>query len=141
MRSRGIGGKSVSRAPVAPTPPPVRNRDVLLVEDHVLGRAALTGYLMKRGFRVSPAISSRDAIQQAASGRFGVVLMDNIEKDKLVGMDGIETAWAIQKEHPRTPIIFVSGSADDPGYQKRAAQRSLRVSGWIPKPVPNVNVL
>jgi CheY-like chemotaxis protein len=128
----------VSRDPAVPTPPPVRNRDVLLVEDHELGRAALTGYLTKRGFRVSPAVSSREAIQQAASGRFAVVLMDNIEGDE---MDGIETTWQIHLEHPRTPVIFVSGSADDLDYRKRATQRHLKVSGWVPKPIPNINDL
>jgi DNA-binding NarL/FixJ family response regulator len=89
---------------------------LLLVEDNVkLQRALQTGLEATREVQVIEATEAgEDAVEKCASLAPDAVLMDV----RLAGdMNGIETAIAIRREHPRLPVVFYSIQDDDSYYR------------------------
>jgi CheY-like chemotaxis protein len=105
------------------------NRNVLLLEDHKLQRIALATHLTKRGFIVAQATSSSEAIKEASSNRFGVVVIDNIAGDE---MDSVEVAAKIHGIDPGASIMFLSGLPDKDSME-RAKQLDIRIERYITK--------
>lgn len=106
-------------------------QSVLLVEDKDTARDSLTRLLRGRGYEVTPASSGSQAILEAKQGSVSVVIMDINLGDE---PDGIDVAEEIQRLHPLTSFIFVSGYTDS-SHHKRAHEKNLRVGGWVEKPL------
>lgn len=107
-------------------------RKVLIVEDEKPSREALAKLLSKLRYGVTKAASGRSAINKAAKGSPGVVLMD-IRLGK--GIDGIDAACKIQGLRPLSSFIFMSAYSHEDNYKERVHASKIRVGGWLVKPV------
>lgn len=80
---------------------------LLLVEDDPNLRRLLEEALREAGYEVRPAAGSRDAVEIARDGPVDVLLTDV----ELPGMDGIQLAEEIRRQHPRVHVLYMSGHA------------------------------
>jgi CheY-like chemotaxis protein len=86
---------------------------VLVVDDSEVGRTLLLGQLSHLGYDAEAVDSGALAVDKAAGGEFGLILMDIF----MPGIDGIEATKQIRQQQltsgmRRIPIIAVSGGAD-----------------------------
>jgi PAS domain S-box-containing protein len=102
---------------------------ILIVEDDIVGRAALEVVLASLGAQVVSAESGEEALRHVLSTEFAVVLMDV----KLPGIDGYETTRLMRgvSRTRSTPIIFLTGFFRDPaevlrGYDTGAVDYLLK---------------
>lgn len=103
---------------------------VLVVEDEALTAMSLKMDLESLGVEVLKMVAmGEEAVTIAHETPPSLVLMDI----RLAGgMDGIEAAEAITKEHHDIPIVFMSGFATD--YIKRRADK-LNPLDFLEKPL------
>ena len=66
--------------------------------------------LQKAGYEVLTANSGKEALELAASRHVDLVLSDHL----MPGMHGIELAEQLKAEHPKLPVILLSGVNDLP---------------------------
>ena len=85
-----------------PTP---AKRSILLLEDSAETRAVLSRHLTKAGYEVLTANSGKEALELAASRHVDLVLSDHL----MPGMHGTELAQQLKAEHPKLPVILISG--------------------------------
>ena len=78
---------------------------VLVVDDDADAREELSELLAGVGFEANSARNGRDALKQAASVRFDLVVTDILMPD----MEGLEFILAIKKAHPNIKIVAISG--------------------------------
>ncbi len=128
-------GRSAS-APVAasaspPPPPPALAVRILVVDDHEMGRRALTLLLGPLGAQVATAESARAALQLLSLERFDLVLMDVT----MAGMDGLEACRRLRADpgpNQGTPVLAVTGLTSEKDVQ---ACLAAGMTGWVAKPV------
>jgi CheY-like chemotaxis protein len=88
---------------------PDRVPSILVVEDEVLIRLAVVDHLQDRGFRVMGVSNAAEAIEALEANLHVDLVFTDV---KMPGaMDGIDLARWIRARHPRMPIIFASGHA------------------------------
>lgn len=109
---------------------------LMLVDDHFVVRAGLTGSLM-----MDPAVtvvaecdSGEEAIKAYRKHRPQVVLMDW----RLPGMSGVETTKQIRGEFPEARIVVLSAYEGDEDIH-RAVEAG--VSGYLPKTIRRKELL
>jgi len=84
---------------------------ILLVEDSDVVRTVVAKMLEGDGFTVLQASGGEDALAQV---RRGDVPIDLLLTDIVMpSMSGVELAAQMEREHPDTPILFMTGYADD----------------------------
>jgi CheY-like chemotaxis protein len=97
--------------------PPI---DILIVDDELLSRRALT-YAIEKAFLKATAVEDCEAaLAKARNTKFDLIFLDV----NMPGMDGFQLCDKLRNDGPNrsTPVIFVTGSAD---FQVRA-QSTLR---------------
>ena len=83
---------------------------VLLVEDEDMVRAVAERALTRAGYTVTCAADGDEGLAYVEQGaRFDIVLTDVV----MPGMDGPAMARAIRARHPRLPLLFMSGYAEE----------------------------
>jgi len=84
---------------------------VLIAEDHGLVRAGLRSLLerLSEVDVVGEASDGHDALQAVAELRPDIVLMDL----SMPGLNGLEAAWRISRDHPATRVLVLSMHADE----------------------------
>ncbi|RTZ93006.1 MAG: response regulator [Deltaproteobacteria bacterium] len=92
-----------------------RSKRILLVEDTDIVRDVLTGFLESEGYQIDEAQDGVEAIEKLAEGSFDVVITDI----KMPRMDGISLLKEVQKFHPGTEVIIMTG------YNNRSPQATL----------------
>lgn len=80
------------------------NNKILLVEDHLSAREAITRVLSHVGFNVVSASTTIEAIKLARSTEFAVVIVDL----RLPDHSGIEAVRAIKELEPKTESIIIT---------------------------------
>ena len=101
---------------------------IFIVEDEGIVAADLEDRLKRMGYVVAgKAASGEKAVEQVATTKPDLVLMDIILKGE---MDGVEAAELIQKQQ-EIPVVFLTAHADDPTL-KRA--RLAGPFGYVLKP-------
>ncbi len=111
---------------ISPDPDGERRRVVLLVEDEILARAPIAGYLRDVGFTVIEAGTAEEAKAVFASGTRVDIVFADVRLPG--GTDGFTLADWVKETHPHVPVLVTSGSF------------SLRAPGavvgrhFIPKP-------
>lgn len=102
-------------------------RDVLMVEDDRVVRAAVSRLCRAEGLRVADGDSVDAALAVLAETRFRLAVVDLM----LPGRSGTELLQVMSAEHPQTPVIIVSGYATSDN-----AIESLRAGAFdfLPKP-------
>jgi CheY-like chemotaxis protein len=83
---------------------------ILIVEDEVLLRMAISDYLQECGFKIYEAGTASEAIEMIESGRFAIDLV--FSDIRMPGeLDGFGLAQWVRKNRPGLPVILTSGDA------------------------------
>lgn len=109
---------------------PMRPCRVLLVDDNEVNRAVAAGLLEQRGHKVVLANDGFGAVEAARAGGFHVALLDM----RMPGMDGIETARAIQAlpgEAGQVPLYLLTAN---PVREDERRWREAGIRGCLAKP-------
>lgn len=85
-----------------PTRPSPR---VLVVDDEAVFRETLVKVLRSRGIASRAAASGSEALEVLADERTDVVVLDL----KMPALGGLETLQLIAAQHPRLPVIILTG--------------------------------
>ena len=80
---------------------------ILLIEDDAIERDRIASLLMDAGYRVSPASSGQEGLNQLRAGRFGGVVLDLV----MPGMTGLDVLRAVRSDERLATIPFVVLSA------------------------------
>jgi len=80
---------------------------VLVVEDEVMIRLAISGHLRQRGYRVLEASSGEDAQRVMAAGEGIALVFADINLGR--GINGLELARWLRATHPQIRILLSSG--------------------------------
>ncbi len=89
---------------------PVLDRPrVLVVDDEVVVRRVLNDYLTKKGFTVTCVDSGEEAVEWVRTQPAGLVMLDIF----MPGANGLEILRALKRESPSTPVVVISGFADE----------------------------
>ncbi len=97
-------------APVEQAPAPAPACSVLLVDDEDLVRSATAAFLTQAGFSVLEAPDAETALGLLDQGRrVEVIVTDHM----MPGMTGLDMARAIRARRDRTPILMVTGYAEE----------------------------
>jgi DNA-binding NtrC family response regulator len=101
---------------------------VLVVDDEGVQREMLGGYLMKKGYEVTPVSSGKEALEVIGERTIDIMITDH----KMPGMSGMELAALVNSQHPNISVIMLTahGSIDD-------AVRAMKdgVEDYLTKPV------
>ncbi|MEM6737843.1 MAG: response regulator, partial [Bacteroidota bacterium] len=81
---------------------------VLIVDDDPSFNKMLTTFLIKNGFNIISAFSSRSALDALNKGQFDLVLTDF----KLPDMDGLSLITKIKTQKSKLPIILMTSYQD-----------------------------
>ncbi len=100
-----------------------RNSRLLVVDDSVVMRASLSGFLRTCGFAVVEAASGDAALEElrAQPGRFDGVVTDL----EMAGLDGLGLVSVLKREKPELPT-FVWTYLDDPAIAPRVLAAGAR---------------
>ncbi len=79
---------------------------ILVIDDQLQVRAAISAALKARNFDVVTVKSGRLALGELASSSFDLVIVDL----NMPEMDGIELIEALRESRPNSPIIAISGA-------------------------------
>jgi DNA-binding response OmpR family regulator len=107
--------------------PAGRQELVLVVEDDLSLRLAMTKTLRSEGFRVQVAGTGRDGLDAAFAERPDLVLLDVM----LPGMNGFEVCQRIREHDPEVPILMVTAKGEE-GDKVRGLK--LGADDYIVKP-------
>ena len=108
---------------------------VLVVDDEPSVRRFATRVLSEAGYGVTEAVDGLDALSQIRSG---VVDIDAVVSDIVMPrMNGVELLQSLSLEHPRLPVILMSG------YDMNQLSRLgiLSPCGVLAKPFPPEQLL
>lgn len=108
---------------------------ILLCEDEGINRLYLGQYLEGAGYRVDLAADGREAVDQAKTGNYDLILMDL----SMPEIDGLEASRIIRKDvSARVPIVALSAHS----YQEDLLRtREAGMNDFISKPVDEVKLL
>jgi len=84
-------------------------RRLLLVEDDLTLRQALTFNLTREGYDVTSAADGEAALEAARNERLDLILLDVM----LPGMSGVEVLRVLRREGVTTPVIILSAKGDE----------------------------
>lgn len=104
------------------------SRRIMVVDDSRLVRVQLEDVLKGSDYEITAYCrSGEDAIAQYAEINPDLVTMDII----MQGMDGLDAAEIILKQHPEARIIMVSSLAYDDTFERAKA---IGAKGFVDKP-------
>lgn len=103
---RKEGGSSQTEQAVVAGPVPALN--ILVVDDDVMGRDALTASLRTDHHTVDPAANGREALEKFRAGSYDLVVTDRAMPE----MNGDQLAAAIKEVAPDQLVIMVTGFGD-----------------------------
>jgi CheY-like chemotaxis protein len=110
---------SRSTAPAVASPPAIRKRRILVVDDDPLVLASVVGMLEDEGHVVADAQSGAKALDALRAEDFDIVITDQAMPD----MTGIDLARNIRRAWPTLPIILASGYPNLPASEQLALPR------------------
>jgi CheY-like chemotaxis protein len=100
---------------------------VLVVDDSAVDRRLVGGLLSHSpGITVEYAASGQEALDKIAAAAPALVLTDLI----MPGMDGLELVSAIHRQHPRVPIILMTGKGSE---EIAVAALHAGATSYVPK--------
>ncbi len=88
--------------------PEIAQRSVLVVDDEPGVRKMLISFLELNGFRCAEAGSGEEALAQARTGAFDLIIMDI----RMPGVSGMDVLRQIKSERPDQPIVMVTGASE-----------------------------
>ncbi len=108
---------------------------ILVVDDDAMVRDVMEGLLQSLGYRVLLASSGQEAVNlhENNSHEVSLIILDVM----MPGMSGLETFRELQKNHPDTPCVFLSGYA--PSLDSDILS-SPSVRGCLKKPISRLEL-
>ncbi len=100
---------------------------ILVLDDDPDMRDLLREVLTSHGYDVVAVARGEEAVQQAASAAFDLIVADI----RMEGMDGLEALERTKQQQPDIGSLVVSGYASD---EEVARARNLQVGGYLKKP-------
>jgi len=101
---------------------------ILVVDDDLVVRDALSKWLSREGYRVQSAAGASQALEALQRNQYGLALIDI----QMPGMSGIELQGLLRELCPHLAVIILTGYPSEP----TAAQAlSLGASAYLTKPV------
>ncbi|MGB3302736.1 response regulator transcription factor [Gordonia sp. (in: high G+C Gram-positive bacteria)] len=85
------------------------SRQVLLAEDDAAIAEPLARALTREGNDCDIAATGPDALEQALSGDYGLLILDL----GLPGMDGLEVCRRVRAERPQLPVLMLTARTDE----------------------------
>lgn len=82
---------------------------ILFVDDEAPIRELLTLYFRKRGYEVTTAVCSADALRLVAQGAFQLAILDV----DIAGENGLELLTALKARNVTLPVIMFTGLKTD----------------------------
>ena len=102
------GAESTKPSLVSPTDTPESDVSVLIVDDEDSMRTALTRFLSQKGYRVTPAATAHEALEQLQENRFVLALLDI----RMPGMSGIDLLPEALDMDPDLAVLMLTGVTD-----------------------------
>jgi len=116
----------------------LKGAKVLLAEDEYINRVLIETILSQLGVEVTSVDNGREAVQEACSGKYQLVLMDVQMED----MDGLEATRAIRKHERKhgghLDIIALTAQAL-PGDREKCLQAGM--DDYLPKPLERTQLI
>lgn len=110
----------------------LKGAKILLAEDEYINRVLIETILTQLGVEVTSVDNGREAVMEACSGKYQLVLMDV----QMEGMDGLEATRAIRKHERKhgghLDIIALTAQAM-PGDREKCLQAGM--DDYLPKPL------
>ncbi|HEY1172963.1 MAG TPA: response regulator [Verrucomicrobiae bacterium] len=103
---------------------------LLVVDDEAPIRELLSSYFQKRGYAVTAASSAAEAIRALDEISVDVMILDIA----LADADGLELLESVKKDHPKLPVIILTGMGFDDELLKEALAK--KASGYVSKTLP-----
>ena len=77
---------------------------ILIVDDEMIMRESLAGWLQRDGHEVASAASGEDAIKILQNSRFDILLVDI----KMEGMSGLEVLRLVKESDPEVAVVMIT---------------------------------
>jgi len=103
---------------------------ILVVDDEAPIRELLSSYFQKRGYAVSAASNGAEAMRSLDELSIDVMILDIA----LADADGLELLETIKMDHPKLPVIILTGMGFDDELLKEALEK--KASGYVSKTLP-----
>ena len=110
--------------------------DILVIEDDAGVRRLMAQFLVRAGHAVQEARNGVEGIAKFRSQQPALVVTDIFMPQK----EGIETIRELRRDHPRLPIIAVSGDIRGDGFFLEAAT-ALGATAALKKPFTKTEFL
>jgi len=81
------------------------NLKILVIDDEPLVRSLLKQVLENAGHTVAEAVNGREGVRRFREGSFDLVITDH----GMPVMNGLDAAFRIKKQAPRTPVLLITG--------------------------------
>ena len=108
---------------------PEEKKKILLVDDDQSIRVLYARALKSAGFQVETAANGREAIESLAQSEPAVIILDLVMPEQ----EGIETILQLHAQHPKIPVIAISGALGANEYLHVA--NLLGVRATLTKPI------
>jgi len=109
-------------------------RRLLVVEDDLTLRQALTFNLTREGYEVTAAADGEAGLEAARGERLDLILLDVM----LPGMSGVEVLRTLRREGVTTPVIILSAKVDE---IDRVVGLKIGADDYVPKPFSRPELL
>lgn len=92
---------------------------ILIIDDDALLRGVLAKALVHAGHTVIQAEDGRQGMDLVRVTEIDVAITDMI----MPGQEGVETIFALRRDHPRVPVIAMSGGANNSPLYLQIAEK------------------
>jgi two-component system, OmpR family, response regulator len=100
---------------------------ILFVDDEAPIRELLALYFRKRGYDVTTAVTSKEALTLASTSSFHLAILDV----DIAGENGLELLTTFKAQYVKMPVIMFTGLASD--TELLAKSKSLGADGFMQK--------
>ena len=83
---------------------------ILIVDDELIMRESLAGWLKRDGYTVDAAPSGEEALEKLKEARFDIMLVDI----KMEGMSGLDVLQHVKENDPDVAIVMITASGSIP---------------------------
>jgi DNA-binding NtrC family response regulator len=88
----------------------VNSTKILIVDDELIMRESLSGWLERDGHDVQTAISGEEALEKLNETRFDIILLDI----KMEGMSGLEVLSKVMESDPDVAVVMITAYGSIP---------------------------